>query len=78
MGVARGTAYLTDAGFTGPHDSVLGREVEPVLRRFLTQMPQRFEVAKGRVLLQGVLVDVDEDTGLARSVKRVSEPLAGG
>lgn len=73
-----GTAYLTDAGFTGPHDSVLGREVEPVLRRFLTQMPQRFEVAKGRVLLQGVLVDIDEGTGLARSVKRVSEPLPGG
>lgn len=73
-----GTAYLTDAGFTGPHDSVLGREVEPVVRRFLTQMPQRFEVAKGRVLLQGVLVDVDEATGLARSVRRVSEPLSGG
>lgn len=73
-----GTAYLTDAGFTGPHDSVLGREVEPVVRRFLTQMPQRFEVAKGRVLLQGVVVDVEEATGLARSVKRVSEPLAAG
>ena len=39
-----GTAYLTDAGFTGPHESVLGREIEPVIRRFLTAMPQRFEV----------------------------------
>ena len=44
-----GTAYLTDAGFTGPHESVLGREIEPVVKRFLTNMPQRFEVAKNRV-----------------------------
>lgn len=72
----KGTAYLSDAGFTGPHDSVLGREVEPVVKRFLTQTPQRFEVASGRVLLQGVLVDVDESTGLAKSIQRVSEPLA--
>ena len=43
-----GTAYLTDAGFTGPHESVLGREIEPVIKRFLTAMPQRFEVAKKR------------------------------
>lgn len=70
-----GTAYLTDAGFTGPHDSVLGREVEPVLKRFLTQMPQRFEVAQGRILMQGVLVDADDGTGLAREVRRVSEAL---
>lgn len=70
-----GTAYLSDAGFTGPHDSVLGREVEPVIRRFLTQVPQRFEVAKGRVLLQGALIDIDETTGLARSIVRISEPL---
>lgn len=70
-----GTAYLSDAGFTGPHDSVLGREVEPILRRFLTQMPQRFEVASGRILLQGALVDIDEATGLAGSIVRVSEPL---
>ncbi len=74
----KGTAYLSDAGFTGPHDSVLGREVEPVLNRFLTQMPQRFEVASGRVLLQGAWVDVDESTGLAGTIQRVSEPLDPG
>jgi len=73
-----GTAYLTDAGFTGPHDSVLGREVAPVVQRFRTQMPQRFEVASGRVLLQGAWIDVDESTGLARSITRVSERLAEG
>jgi hypothetical protein len=71
----KGTAYLSDAGFTGPHDSVLGREVEPIIKRFLTQMPQRFEVASGRILLQGAVVDIDEVTGLARSIVRVSEPL---
>ena len=70
-----GTAYLTDAGFTGPHDSVLGRDVDAVLRRFLTQMPQRFEIASGRVLLQGVIVEVDEATGRALGVRRVCEAL---
>ncbi|HEV2455294.1 MAG TPA: TIGR00282 family metallophosphoesterase [Verrucomicrobiae bacterium] len=68
-----GTGYLTDAGFTGPHDSVLGRETEPVVRRFLTAMPQRFEVAKGGVRLQGALIKVDETTGKALHIERVSE-----
>ena len=72
---ARGTAFLCDAGFTGPHESVLGREIEPVIRRFLTHTPQRFEVAKDRVLLQGAMIDVDESTGQARRVERVSEAL---
>ena len=70
-----GTAYLTDAGFTGPHESVLGREIEPVIRRFLTHQPQRFEVAKERVLLQGALVEVDAGSGRAISVQRISEPF---
>ena len=70
-----GTAFLCDAGFTGPHDSVLGREVEPVVERFLTYRPQRFHVAKGRVLLQGAMVEVDGATGRAISIERVSEPL---
>ena len=70
-----GTAFLCDAGFTGPHDSVLGREVEPVVERFLTYRPQRFHVAKGRVLLQGAMVEVDGATGRAVSIERVSEPL---
>jgi 2',3'-cyclic-nucleotide 2'-phosphodiesterase len=70
-----GTAYLTDAGFTGPHESVLGREIEPIIRRFLTNTPQRFGVAKNRVLLQGVVFDVDSETGSATHICRVSEPL---
>jgi metallophosphoesterase (TIGR00282 family) len=70
-----GTAYLTDAGFTGPHESVLGREIEPVIQRFLTSMPQRFEVAKERVLLHGAIVEIDEVNGKAVRIERVSERL---
>lgn len=70
-----GTAYLSDAGFTGPHESVLGREIEPVVRRFVTNMPQRFEVARGRVLLQGAVLEVDVASGKTRRIERVSEPL---
>jgi metallophosphoesterase (TIGR00282 family) len=70
-----GTAFLSDAGFTGPHESVLGREIAPVIKRFQTLTPQRFEVAKGDVRLQGVLLDVDESTGRARSIQRLSERL---
>jgi metallophosphoesterase (TIGR00282 family) len=71
-----GTAFLSDAGFTGPHDSILGREIEPIIKRFMNHTPHRFDVAKGRTLLQGAIVDVDEATGRARSITRVSENLA--
>jgi metallophosphoesterase (TIGR00282 family) len=68
-----GTAFLCDAGFTGPHESVLGREIEPVIKRFMTCQPQKFGVATGRVLLQGAILEVDEQTGRAKNIKRVSE-----
>ena len=70
-----GTAFLSDGGFTGPHESVLGREIEPIIRRFMTSMPQKFEVAKGRVLLQGAVVEIDEQTGLALGIQRVSQAV---
>jgi metallophosphoesterase (TIGR00282 family) len=70
-----GTAYLTDAGFTGPHESVLGREITPVIQRFLTGMPQRFEVAKERVLLHGAVIEIDEASGRASAIQRISESL---
>jgi 2',3'-cyclic-nucleotide 2'-phosphodiesterase len=70
-----GTAYLTDAGFTGPHESVLGREITPIIQRFITNMPQRFEVAKERVMLHGMMVEIDEVSGKARSIQRVVEAL---
>ena len=68
-----GTAHLSDLGMCGPMDSVLGMRRKEVLERFLTQRPTRFEVAKGDLLLQGALVDVDESTGRARSIERVRE-----
>src|SRR5438132_6749557 len=70
-----GTAYLTDAGFTGPHESVLGREIEPVIKRFFTSMPQRFEVAKNRVLLTGAVVEIDGASGKAVNITRISEQV---
>lgn len=70
-----GTAFLTDAGFTGPHESVLGREIHPVLERFLTNTPQRFGVARNNVLLQGAVIEIDEATGKAVDIQRMSEKL---
>jgi metallophosphoesterase (TIGR00282 family) len=70
-----GTAFLCDAGFTGPQESVLGRDIEPVIRRFRTQTPQRFTVAKGRIMLHGAMIDVDDSTGRATAIARVAEAL---
>jgi 2',3'-cyclic-nucleotide 2'-phosphodiesterase len=71
-----GTAYLSDAGFTGPHESVLGRAIEPVIQRFITGMPQRFEVAKDRVLLHGCVIEIEEASGKALKIQRISEVIA--
>ena len=70
-----GTAYLTDAGFTGPHESVLGREIQPVLQRFRTAMPQRFEVARNDIKLNGAVIEIDNTTGKALKIQRVSESV---
>lgn len=70
-----GTAYLSDAGFTGPQESVLGREIEPVIRRFVTNMPQRFEVATKRVMLHGAVIEIDDESGKALNIQRVAERL---
>jgi metallophosphoesterase (TIGR00282 family) len=67
-----GTAYLTDAGMTGPHDSIIGMEREPALARFLTAMPSKFEPATGNPRLNGVIVDADDATGKATTVTRIS------
>ena len=66
-----GTAYQTDAGMTGPFMSVIGVMKEIALRRFLTQIPERFESASQDARLNGVLIDVDASTGKARSIERV-------
>ena len=68
----RGTAYLTDVGMTGPHDSIIGVEVEAALGRFLTGMPARFETAEGNPRLNAAIVEADEDTGRALDIERLS------
>ncbi len=68
-----GTAYLTDAGMCGPAQSVLGRDINPVVWRFRTGMPTRFPVAKGPVRLCGLIIDADPRTGRALAVRRFRE-----
>jgi metallophosphoesterase (TIGR00282 family) len=67
-----GTAYLTDAGMTGPHDSIIGMEREPSLARFLNGMPAKYEPATGNPRLNGVMIEADPKTGRALSISRVS------
>ncbi|MBD3367699.1 MAG: TIGR00282 family metallophosphoesterase [Candidatus Eisenbacteria bacterium] len=67
------TAYITDAGMTGPWRSVIGVRTELSVARFVTGLPQRFETADGPSVLSGFLVDIDETTGAARAVDRVLE-----
>ena len=72
-----GTAYITDVGMTGSFDSVLGIKKEVALERFLTLLPNRFDVAKGDIRLQGVLIDIDNRTGKALSIERLSMAMEG-
>ena len=69
-----GTAFICDAGMCGPTESVLGREIQPIIQRFVSSMPVNFPVAKGEVKLHGILVDIDPSTGKAKSIRRVAEP----
>ena len=70
-----GTAYITDAGMTGAKDSVIGRDVAPVVQRFLTGMPQKFETSNLDPALEGVILDVDMSTGKARTIERIQERI---
>ncbi len=67
----QGTAYITDLGMTGPYDSIIGMEKESVMRKFLDQIPARFEVAKGDVRFAAVLIEADAATGRAQAIQRV-------
>lgn len=68
-----GTAYITDLGMVGPYESVLGRDIDSVLRKFLTQMPTRFPVAKNKIRMCGVLIEVDPESGRALRIERVNQ-----
>ena len=73
----RGTAYISDVGMTGPFDSVIGIEKKEILERFLTQIPNKFDVAKGDVRLQGIVLDIDEISGRSLKIERQTWRLTG-
>lgn len=72
-----GTAFMCDAGMCGPVDSILGRAIEPIMNRFISNLPASFPVAGGEVRLRGALIVIDESTGRALSIRRVDEPGPG-
>jgi len=67
----QGTAYVTDIGMTGPIDSVIGDDTEAVIHRFLTMIPHRLSVGKGKTIFNAVLVTVDDNNGKAVSIERI-------
>jgi len=71
----RGTAYVSDIGMTGPLDSVIGDDTEAAIQRFLTSMPHRLSVGRGKTALNGILVKVDDDTGKALSIERIYQEV---
>lgn len=66
-----GTAFITDVGMTGPYDGILGMDREAVIKKFITSLPVRFEVVNGRSQLNGVLIELDQKTGKAKSINRI-------
>jgi metallophosphoesterase (TIGR00282 family) len=71
----KGTAYITDVGMTGPHDSIIGMGKESIIKRFLDGLPARFEVANDDIQMNSVLLDVDPATGRTRSIERLTHRL---
>jgi metallophosphoesterase (TIGR00282 family) len=67
----KGTAYITDAGMCGPYESVIGRRIDRVLHKFITQMPTPFDVAENDVRLCGAVATIDSETGRAESIRRL-------
>lgn len=72
-----GTAFLCDAGMCGPVNSILGRAIDPIMNRFISNLPASFPVAGGEVRLRGALLKIDENTGRAVRITRVDEPGPG-
>ena len=71
----KGTAYITDVGMTGPYDSVIGRNKDKIIERFLTGMPTRFELGTKDVALHAAVVEIDEKTGYALRIERIQEKI---
>ena len=72
---SKGTAYITDAGMTGPHDSIIGAKKDSVFQRFLTQVPVKIEAASEDIWLNGVIIEADYDSGRSLSIERISKKL---
>ncbi|MDP2718626.1 MAG: TIGR00282 family metallophosphoesterase [Dehalococcoidia bacterium] len=72
-----GTAFITDIGMVGPEESVIGDETESVIDRFLKKMPRRISVGRGNTIFNSVLMDIDDETGKARSITRLDRLLTG-
>jgi len=70
-----GTAYLTDAGFCGPHESVIGRDIPSVLQKYRTLLPNKFYIARGGLQADGVFVEADPGTGRALRIERIQEKI---
>ncbi|MFH1314656.1 MAG: TIGR00282 family metallophosphoesterase [Candidatus Eisenbacteria bacterium] len=73
-----GTAYITDAGMTGPFDSVIGVDKRVIIERFLTGIPSRFDAATGDVRFSGVVISIDRKSRKARSIERIHRPVGSG
>jgi calcineurin-like phosphoesterase len=73
-----GTAFLCDAGMCGPVNSILGRAADPIINRFISNLPSSFPVASGEVRLRGAVIKIDETTGRAVEITRVDEPGPSG
>jgi metallophosphoesterase (TIGR00282 family) len=71
----RGTAYVTDIGMTGPVDSVIGDDAEAVIQRFLTRMPHRLSVGKGKTMFTAIITGVADDSGQAISIERINREV---
>ncbi|MFZ5996407.1 MAG: TIGR00282 family metallophosphoesterase [Nitrospirota bacterium] len=73
-----GTAYITDAGMTGPQISVIGIEKEQIIERFLTHMPRRYDVAGGAAIFSGVVIEIDDTSGKAKGIQRLQLTTSSG
>ena len=70
-----GTAYLTDVGMTGPYEGIIGMDRDIIIKKLILHMPERFELAQGKVQFNAVVVDVDERTGRTNSIVRINKVL---
>ncbi|MDD3839270.1 MAG: TIGR00282 family metallophosphoesterase [Clostridia bacterium] len=67
----KGTAYITDVGMTGPYDSVLGVDMDIIIKKFKTKLPARYKIAKGACQVNAIIVNIDDDTSKPQSIKRI-------